>query len=105
MLARDSVFTQIVSDKRVDKPKWFENSLEKGTYYWHVSALEEGAEGSFSSTRKFQVVQDQKLPLLDVQFPIDSQGTENYTIQGKTEPGANVFVGGHPIGISNTGEF
>ena len=105
VLARDSVFTQIVSDKRVDKPKWFENSLEKGTYYWHVSALEEGAEGSFSSTRKFQVVQDQKLPLLEVQFPIDSQGTENYTIQGKTEPGANVFVGGHPIGISNTGEF
>ena len=104
-LARDPVFTQIVKDKRIVKTKYIENGLEKGTYYWRVSALEDADEGYFSRVRKFQVVQDQTPPLLEVQFPIDNQGTGNYIIKGKTEPGANVFLGGHPVNISNTGEF
>jgi hypothetical protein len=50
-------------------------------------------------------VQDKKPPLLEVQFPRDNQGTGNYILKGKTEPGANVFVGSHPVRISNIGEF
>jgi hypothetical protein len=104
-LARDPVFSHIVRDKRIVKTKWIEKGLGKGTYHWRVSALEAGEEGYFSNARKFQVVQDQKRPLLEVQFPIDNQGTGNCIIKGKTEPGANVFVGGHPVRISNSGEF
>ena len=105
VLAHDPAFTRIIRDKRIFKPKYIENGLKKGTYYWRVRVFEDGGEGYFSKARKFQVVQDKKPPLLEVQFPRDNQGTGNYILKGKTEPGANVFVGGHPVRISNIGEF
>jgi hypothetical protein len=104
-LAHDPAFTQIVRDKRIVKTKYIESGLKKGTYYWRVSVLADSGEGYFGKTRKFQVVQDQKPPLLEVRFPLDNQGTGNYILKGRTEPGANVFVGGHPVRISNIGEF
>jgi hypothetical protein len=105
VLARDATFSDIVTDKRFSKTRFTHGGLANGTYFWRVSALQDNAEGSFSKARRFRVVQDQEPPLLQVQFPPETIETSEYTLYGKTEPGANVYVGGNRVTISNTGEF
>jgi len=51
------------------------------------------------------VVQDQEPPTLQVQFPPKTIHSESYTLCGKAEPGARVFVGGRRVRTTRTGEF
>ena len=62
-------------------------------------------EGLFSEDRSFRVVQDQTPPKLNVQFPPTTIYQENFTLHGKTEPGARLYIGGKGVKVSKTGKF
>jgi len=105
ILARDPYFRDIVTDDQFSKPGFSHGNLKQGTYYWKVSAKQKTIEGLFSENRSFRVVQDQVPPKLSVQFPPATIYQENFTLHGKTEPGARVYIGGKWVKISKTGKF
>jgi hypothetical protein len=105
VLARDPGFHDIVTDEVVGDQRFSHGNLKKGSYYWKVSARKESFEGLFSEPRRFQVVQDETPPVLNVQFPPDTIRRGWYMLNGKTEPGARVFVDGKRVLTSRSGRF
>jgi hypothetical protein len=105
VLARDDSFRNIVADESLPKPGLVHGNLKKGTYFWKVKAKGQYGDGLFSDIRRFEVVRDHTPPMLSVQFPGTIVTTDNCTVQGKTEPGAHVFVDGHPVKTLGDGQF
>jgi mannose-6-phosphate isomerase-like protein (cupin superfamily) len=105
MVARDAGFRDIVTDEVFSKTKFTHGNLKKGTYFWKVSALEETIEGFFSETRQLRVIRDRKPPMLKVKFPPQTIYRGRYTLRGKTDPGAKVFVGGQRVKTKKNGSF
>jgi hypothetical protein len=105
VMARDAEFKDIVTDERLDRPKFTHGNLKKGTYYWKVSAIDHTTEGYFSTVRQLQVKKDDKPPVLKVTFPPKTMYGGRYTLRGQTEPGARVFVGGKRIKTTRSGRF
>jgi hypothetical protein len=105
ILARDPFFRDIVTDDQFSESQFSHGNLKEGTYYWKVSAKQNTIEGFFSENRRFQVLQDQTPPKLSVQFPPATIYQENFTLRGKTEPGARIFIGGKWVRTSKTGKF
>jgi len=105
ILARDPYFRDIVTDDRFSDAQFSHGNLQKGAYHWKVSAMQDSIEGFFSQNGTFQVVQDLTPPQLQVQFPPAIIHQERYTLYGRTDPGAKVFIGGRRIKISASGKF
>lgn len=105
VIARDSLFFDIVTDERLSKNRFSHGNLKKGSYYWKVSAFSESIEGRFSEIRSFKVLQDQNPPRLQVRFPPKTIYSGRYTLRGKTEPGARVYVGGTRVKTTRSGKF
>jgi hypothetical protein len=105
ILARDPYFRDIVTDDQFSEPRFSHGNLKQGTYYWRVSAMHQTIEGLFSEDRSFRVLQDQTPPKLIVQFPPTTIYQENFTLQGKTEPGARLYIDGKGVKVSKTGKF
>ncbi len=105
ILARDPYFRDIVTDDQFSEPRFSHGNLKQGTYYWKVSAMHKTIEGLFSENRSLRVVQDQTPPKLKVQFPPATIYQEKFTLQGETEPGARVYIGGKWVKTSKTGAF
>jgi hypothetical protein len=105
LLSRDASFYDIITDERFSDNGLSHGNLKKGTYYWKVSALVDSVEGNFSGIRQFRVVQDQTPPILKVRFPPGMLFSGRYTLRGKTEPGARVFVGGKRVKTTRKGKF
>ncbi len=105
-LARDPHFNKmIIINKRIADTEFVYGNLKKGTYYWRVSSLKEGCEGRPADTRQIELMQDLDPPALEVHFPEGPVSLDHVVIDGKTEPGANLFVSGNPVKISDTGTF
>jgi hypothetical protein len=105
VLARDYSFRNIVTDESLVKPGLVHGNLKKGIYFWKVKTQGQYGDGLFSDIRRFEVVKDHTPPMLSVQFPSAIVTSDSCTVQGKTEPGANVFVDGNPVKTSVGGEF
>ena len=105
IMARDADFKDVVTDERLDRPKFTHGNLKKGTYYWKVSAIDHTTEGHFSTVRELSVKKDDKPPELKVTFPPKTMYGGRYTLRGQTEPGARVFVGGKRIKTTRSGRF
>lgn len=105
IMASDPNFREIVTDDQFAQPHFSHGNLKQGTYYWKVSALHKTIEGLFSENRSFRVVQDQIPPKLNIQFPPATMYQEKFTLRGKTEPGARVYIGGKPVETSESGTF
>ncbi len=105
MVARDAGFRDIVTDDVFSKTKFTHGNLKMGTYFWKVSAFEETIEGFFSETRQLRVIRDRKPPTLRVKFPPQTIYRGRYTLRGKTDPGAKVFVGGQRVKTTKNGSF
>jgi len=105
VLARDPYFREIVTDDQFAGSGFIHGNLHQGVYHWKVSALQGTIEGFFSQNGSFQVIQDQTPPKLQVQFPPATIYQQRYTLHGRTEPGARVFVGGQRIKINANGKF
>jgi len=105
VLARDAAFADIVTEKRLSKRRFVQKNLTAGTYFWRVGAVYDGGQEIFSKSRKFQVIQDQTPPVLNVDFPPETLAPSNYSLHGQTEPGVQVFVGGQAVNVSPSGKF
>ena len=105
MVARDAGFRDIVIDDVFSKTKFSHGNLKMGTYFWKVSAFEETIEGFFSETRQLRVIRDRKPPTLKVKFPPQTIYRGRYTLRGKTDPGAKVFVSGQRVKTTKNGRF
>jgi hypothetical protein len=105
ILARDPYFRDIVTDDRFTQAQFSHGNLQKGVYHWKVSAMQDSIEGFFSQNGSFQVIQDLTPPQLQVQFPPAVIHQQSYTLHGRTDPGAKVFIGGQRIKISRNGDF
>lgn len=105
VMARDPLFFDTVTDERLSKDRFSHGNLKKGSYYWKVSAFSESIEGRFSETRSFKVLQDRNPPALQVRFPPKTIYSGRYTLRGKTDPGARVYVGGTRVKTTRSGKF
>jgi hypothetical protein len=105
LLARDPYFREIVTDEKVQKNRFRHGNLKSGSYFWKVSSMADSVEGLFSETGQFRVVQDQSPPSLNVRFPPKTLYSGRYTLRGKAEPGARVFVGGQRVKTTRSGNF
>ena len=105
LLARDPNFRSIVTDERVQKNGFRHGNLKGGNYFWKVSSLTDSVEGLFSVTGTFQVVEDRSPPYLKVRFPPKTLYSGRFTLRGKTDPGARVFVGGKRVSTTRSGNF
>lgn len=105
VLARDEAFADIVTEKRLSKRRFAQKDLTAGTYFWRVAAVYDGGQEIFSKSRKFQVIQDQTPPVLNVDFPPETLAPSDFNLHGQTEPGVQVFVGGQAVDVSPSGQF
>ncbi|MGD2273011.1 MAG: FecR domain-containing protein [Desulfobacterales bacterium] len=105
VLARDAAFRDVVTDERLSKARFTHGNLKRGTYFWKVSAVEKTIEGFFSETRRLRIIRDLKPPTLRVQFPPKTIHRGRFTLSGKTDPGARVFVGGKRVKTTRNGSF
>jgi hypothetical protein len=106
MLARDSNFKDLVVDKAVPKNHFDGQHLLPGTYYWRVGL--KGAPNqpiSFSAARRLEIVRDLTPPPLWVELPTTAVCDQAYMFSGRTEPGANVFIGGYRANVTPSGDF
>lgn len=111
-ISRTPLFGDRLLDKadirstRVDIP-----GLQKGTYYWRVAAVKsQGLESPFSASRKFRVEgtedrsrADREPPALSLDDFLPSGHL--VIINGKTEPGTMLTIGGQRIDVYDDGAF
>jgi mannose-6-phosphate isomerase-like protein (cupin superfamily) len=104
-IATDTAFEEIVFENTLQAPRFLHGNLDPGLYYWRVSGLEDEVESLFGSTRSFRVTQDLDPPLLEVAIPEETGGTECLVLQGRTEPGVELFIGNEMISTRSDGQF
>ena len=105
ILSKDKLFTQIIYEKRVKSTQFEYKNLKHGTYYWKIIGIGKNrAEGEDSKFRTIKVIQDSKPPVLNVKFSKPIQGKSSYTLQGKTEPSATIYINGKKVN-NPKGEF
>jgi hypothetical protein len=111
-ISRTPLFGDRLLDKgdirstRVDIP-----GLQKGTYYWRVAAVKKkGLESPFSESRKFRVEgtrerlsSDREPPALTLDDFLPSGHL--VIINGTTEPGTTLTIGGQQIDVYDDGAF
>jgi hypothetical protein len=87
------------------------DAIPSGTYFWKVSAESlSGAEGPFSEVRSFRVTSqrirdagDKTPPKLEILEPV--QTGPMLIINGKTEPGALLWIDGEKVDVYDDGSF
>lgn len=105
VIASDPDFRDIVFEDKLAKSGFVHGNLRKGDYYWRVSAIEDGLEGTYSAIRRIKVAQDRTPPALRVQFPPENVDRDFVILTGSAEPGARIFVGGRAVPTEKTGRF
>jgi len=105
VVATDPRFESIVYDGRPQSPEFLHGNLKAGRYYWHVSAVRDGAESEFTRARRLDLVRDTEPPALRVDFPESDAEQAQIVVQGTTEPGATVYVAGKTVRVDAHGRF
>lgn len=106
LLARDAEFKDVFFETKLKGTKFEHGNLTAGHYFWRVIGLnKKGVEGAVSTPLRVQLKQDLAPPQLDMAFPAVATGQKRYTLRGKAEPGATVFVGGKEVAVDAAGVF
>lgn len=104
-LSRWSHFADKVFDVKVNSTLFTTTELQKGSYYWRVSRIEEGRQGRFSAVGRLEIMQRLNPPPLYVLFPEGESPVGAFLLKGSTEPGSRVFLDGQEIPTGYSGEF
>jgi len=104
-LARDPRFKSCIVDERLSAAEFVTGKLDQGRYFWRVSRVEEGREGSFSRPGSCELLQVLTPPELRVAFPEQNAPAGPYLLAGSSEPGSRVFVNGVEVASDGAGEF
>ncbi|HEY6000562.1 MAG TPA: FecR domain-containing protein, partial [bacterium] len=109
---------EVAGDRFFDKPVFARDdvretavttsALSQGVYFVRVAALDtQGRAGDFSDPVPLRVVLDRVAPTVEVQKCValrTGRGRE-LLVNGRTEPGATVSVGGVPVTVDASGYF
>ena len=109
---------EIAGDRFFDKPvvsrddlgvtAFATPSLGQGVYHVRVAALDAlGRTGDFADPVPVRIVVDRQPPFIEIQkFVVLQTGRgREVLVNGRTEPGATVSVGGRPVVVDETGYF
>jgi len=109
---------EIAGDRFFDKPvvsrddlrvtAFATPSLGQGVYHVRVAALDAGGRtGDFAEPVPVRIVVDRQPPFIEIQkFVVLQTGRgREVLVNGRTEPGATVSVGGRPVVVDETGYF
>jgi hypothetical protein len=104
-LSRSPRFEQLLVDQRLGTPEFVTGKLDRGSYFWRVSRIDQGVEGPYSGTGRCDLVQLLQAPALTVSFPPESSLAGPYTLSGQIRPGSRVFVDGTEVPAGSAGAF
>ena len=109
---------EIAGDRFFDKPvvsrddlretAFATPSLGQGVYHVRVAAIDaRGRTGDFADPVPVRVVIDRQPPFIEIQkFVVLQTGRgREVLVNGRTEPGATLSVGGRPVVVDDTGYF
>ena len=109
---------EIAGDRFFDKPvvsrddltttSFATPSLGQGVYHVRVAAIDvQGRSGDFVEPVPIRIVVDRQPPFIEIQkFVVLQTGRgREVLVNGRTEPGAEVSVGGRPVVVDATGYF
>ncbi len=107
IISKDPQQKNILLDEKFDKPNFTHGNLTQGDYYWRVIGIDQdGSEGESLAQYKFSVARDQRAPGLSVNFPDEVLFSNKFIIEGKSEPGARIYINNEQIKANpSTGEF
>ena len=111
MISDQPLFTGPLYDDRRDGTQAVIGEVAEGSYHWRVAAISpSGAEGPFSSPRRFRVSgqkivdrSDGEPPVLEISEFV-SFGPM-VVVNGKTEPGATLWVDSEKVDVLDSGLF
>ncbi len=108
-VARDKEFGDLLVNRSALKDTAHrESGLERGLYYWRVSAVDtHGLPGPKSDVRLIAVLDDRTAPFLLVSEPASGAilAEELVVLRGETEPGAQLAVAGKTVDVMEDGGF
>jgi len=104
-LSRTPRFQRLLVDEKLATPEFVTGKLTGGDYFWRVSRVEGGAEGTFSATGRCRLEQLLRPPGLTVEFPPGRAATGPYVLTGRAEAGSRVFVDGAEVAAGSSGAF
>lgn len=110
-IADRALFAETLYDAERKETTAVINGVAPGSYYWRVAALsDKGVRGPFSSARRFRISSQQIRDHADTEAP-ELEISDFVAIgamviiNGRTEPGANVWVDNEKIDVDDNGTF
>jgi hypothetical protein len=111
-ISNQPLFSSLVLDKKDVRSNYVEvASLPEANYYWRVACVNDrGIEGVFSEVRKFKITSSQLRDKSDTTPPkIEIKDTTQtgplVIINGRTEPGATLWVDSETVDVYDDGTF
>jgi len=112
--SRSRLFSSLEINVRKTTPKARARITSEGIFYWRVASIDaQGHLGPYSQFRRFRVAgdsvavtanTDKTPPSLQVKRPFNIGG-QYYLVEGKVEPGAQVFVNEEEVSVESDGSF
>lgn len=113
-VSRSRLFSTLEINSRRQKNTASASVTSEGAFYWRAASVgPDGDVGPFSSFRRFRVTggtkgaaaaTDVAPPPLQLNRP-SSLGGPFFMVEGRTEPGATVFINDEEVDVSNDGVF
>ena len=115
-VSRSRLFSTLEINVRRPKTQAAARATSEGTFYWRIASVgADGEPGPYSQFRRFRVSGggkgpaninggDTTPPALVLELP-KYLGGANYIIEGKTEPGATVFINNEEVEVESSGHF
>jgi Glucodextranase, domain B/FecR protein len=113
-VSRSRLFPTLEINARRPKPSAAAKVTSEGSFYWRVASISpDGEMGPFSQFRRFRVAgatsaaaseADKTPPSLVLKRPFNIGG-QFYMIEGKTDPGATVFINDEEVDVDSDGTF
>jgi hypothetical protein len=111
-VSRSRLFSTLEIDTRRNRTSAIAAVTSEGAFYWRVASISANGEtGPYSPYRRFRVsggtkvaASDTTPPRLELKNPFHVGG-QYYTFEGKTEPGATVFINDQEVDVESDGSF
>lgn len=113
-VSRSRLFATLEINGRRPKPAATARVTSEGSFYWRVASVSpDGELGPFSQFRRFRVAgvssaatndADKRPPSLVLKKPFNIGG-QFYMIEGKTDPGATIFINDQEVDVESDGTF
>jgi hypothetical protein len=114
-VSRSRLFATLEINARRPRTTALARVSSEGSFYWRIASVSvDGELGPFSQFRRFRVAgvgtaqqndtSDKTPPALVVKKPFNIGG-QFYMIEGKTDPGATVFINDEEVDVESDGTF